>query len=119
MRKVFSYVLIFLTVIAVIALLFLVGLLVVKLFSTNDVKLLSTNDPTVIGTLVTGIVTAFGIAVAILAGFYAKGQLKTAQATTQWDFVLRFDERFRAQEHLDTYTHGMRNEMTARKQREA
>ncbi len=69
------------------ALLVLVGLLVVKLFSTSD--------PTAIGALVTGIITAFSVAVAILVGFYAKEQLSTAQTIALWDFALRLDEKFR------------------------
>jgi hypothetical protein len=84
MRKGRSYVLIASTVIAyvlialvVLALLSLVGLLVVVLMpyiqEILGKKLPIPNDvATTIATLVTGIVTAFGVAVAIVAGFYAR-----------------------------------------------
>jgi hypothetical protein len=121
MRKVYSSVLITLTVIAVIVLLLLAGLLVTKLPTTND--------PIAIGTLVTGIVTAFAVAVAIVAGFYAKEQLDAAngqlaaaskqltaangqleaakeqlregQKIAYGDFLLRLDEAF--QRHQDVH----------------
>jgi hypothetical protein len=69
-----------------LALLSLIGLLVLKLFSTND--------PTAIGTLVTGIVTAFGVAGAIGTVLYARKQLLIAQKTAYGDFLLRLDEAF-------------------------
>jgi hypothetical protein len=77
----------------------LVGLLVVVLMpyiqEILGKKLPIPNDvATTIATLVTGIVTAFGVAVAIVAGFYARKQLLIGQKTAYGDFLLRLDEAF-------------------------
>ncbi len=49
---------------------------------------------TAIATLVTGITAVFGVAVAIIAGFYAKEQLLAGQKVAYGDFLLRLDEAF-------------------------
>ena len=112
MRKGRSYVLITLTVIAyvlislvVLALLSLVALLIVELLPYIQriltAKLPTTTDvTTAIATLVTGIVTAFGVAVAIIAGFYARKQVLTSQGIAQGDFLLRLDAAFVAHKDI-------------------
>jgi hypothetical protein len=64
-------------------------------------KLFTTNDPTAIGTLVTGIVTAFGVAVAILAGFYAKEQLFLGRRVALGNQLFRIDEAL--EQHRDIH----------------
>src|SRR5690348_14740380 len=54
-------------------------------------------------TTITAMATIFGVIAAIFAGVYAGWQLRTARAVARWDFIMRFDERFRSPEHLCVY----------------
>ena len=60
---------------------------------------------TAIGTLITGIITAFAVIAAFIAGYYAKGQLDEAKKTAYGDFLLHLDEMFRYYESVHTKLH--------------